>query len=120
MGVKKCHLAKPLFFCLQSAIRAHSAFSLPDLSLMAEGQPSVRAVEYARNGDSSVLQLTTRPWPARKKGQVVVQNMATSVNPVDAKVQAGRARPRQRGRRCGASSGPRLPVLTEPSPPRLD
>ena len=47
----------------------------------------MRAVQYARTGDSSVLELVTRPWPARKKGQVVVQNIATSVNPVDAKVR---------------------------------
>lgn len=46
-----------------------------------------RRVQYGRHGDSSVLQLVTdQPVPARKAGQVLIDNRATSVNPVDYKV----------------------------------
>jgi NADPH:quinone reductase-like Zn-dependent oxidoreductase len=71
---------------------------------MAEAQPTVRGVQNATTGDSSVLEVVTRPWPARKKGQVLVKNMATSVNPVDAKVSRRPALP------------PAAAVLTGPAP----
>lgn len=51
-----------------------------------------RRVQYDRHGDSSVLQLVAdQPVPARKAGQVLIDNRATSVNPVDYKVREGRA-----------------------------
>lgn len=45
-------------------------------------------VQYAAHGDSSVLRLVTdQPVPGRKRGHVLVDNRATSVNPVDYKVR---------------------------------
>ncbi len=47
-----------------------------------------RRVQYSCHGDSSVLQLVTdQPVPARKAGQVLIDNHATSTNPVDYKVR---------------------------------
>lgn len=43
-------------------------------------------VEFAKHGPSSVLQLRTdAPLPPRKKKEVLVDNRATSVNPLDYK-----------------------------------
>jgi NADPH:quinone reductase-like Zn-dependent oxidoreductase len=44
-------------------------------------------VQYTQHGPSSVLQLVASDaLPRRKRGQVLVRNHATSVNPVDYKV----------------------------------
>ena len=50
-----------------------------------------RRIQYDRHGDSSVLQLITdQPVPALTAGQVLIDNRATSVNPVDYKASCGR------------------------------
>lgn len=50
-----------------------------------------RRIQYDRHGDSSVLQLVTdQPVPARTAGQVLIDNRATSINPVDYKARSGR------------------------------
>jgi NADPH:quinone reductase-like Zn-dependent oxidoreductase len=54
--------------------------------LSAAPKPAVKKIQYAQHGPSSVLQLVTEVAPpARKRGQVLVDNRATSVNPVDYK-----------------------------------
>lgn len=56
----------------------------------AMAPPTTRTVvRYAQHGSSSVLEVVgDAPLPLRKKGQVLVENHATSVNPVDYKVGA--------------------------------
>ncbi|KAI7845014.1 hypothetical protein COHA_001380 [Chlorella ohadii] len=61
-----------------------------------------RRVQYSCHGDSSVLQLVTdQPVPARKAGQVLIDNHATSTNPVDYKLREG----------LGWLADPRLPAV---------
>lgn len=62
------------------------------LSGMAEAEgsaspaPVVKRVQYARFGPSSELEVVTSGvLPRRQAGQVLVENKATSVNPVDGK-----------------------------------
>lgn len=61
-----------------------------------------RRIQYDRHGDSSVLQLVTdQPVPARTAGQVLIDNRATSVNPVDYKLREGLSK----------LANPRLPAV---------
>lgn len=56
---------------------------------MAAPAQTRRVVQYARHGDSSVLQVVDAPVPPRKKGQVAVDVRAAGVNPVDYKMRDG-------------------------------
>ena len=52
----------------------------------ASPAPVVKRVQYARFGPSSELEVVTSGvLPRRQAGQVLVENKATSVNPVDGK-----------------------------------
>eukprot|EP00887_Chlorella_sp_A99_P006850 scaffold2.g6850.t1 len=51
--------------------------------------PTFRAVQYARNGDSSVLQVVQVPAPQRRKGEVLVAVKASGVNGLDVKLRGG-------------------------------
>ncbi len=51
---------------------------------------TMRAIEYDAYGPPKVLQLRAVPKPAPGAGEVLVRVMATSVNPVDAVIRAGK------------------------------
>lgn len=53
----------------------------------------MRAVRYERYGPPDVLEVHSVPVPEPRSGEVLVRVSATSVNPVEAQVRAGRMRP---------------------------
>lgn len=55
------------------------------------------AAALAKYGAAEVLQKTEVAKPAAGPGQVVVKNMAVSVNPIDFKVRSGALAPGQEG-----------------------
>ena len=53
----------------------------------------MRAVRYERYGPPDVLEVRNVPVPEPRSGEVLIRVSATSVNPVEAQVRAGRMRP---------------------------
>ncbi|KAK9817410.1 hypothetical protein WJX74_003886 [Apatococcus lobatus] len=49
----------------------------------------MRASQYSRFGESSVLETVQLPAPARAKGEVLVENKAASITPLDYRVRKG-------------------------------
>jgi NADPH:quinone reductase-like Zn-dependent oxidoreductase len=50
----------------------------------------MKAVQVKQYGNSSVIEVTTNaPKPTVKPGQVLVENYAASINPIDWKVREG-------------------------------
>ncbi|WP_052852598.1 NAD(P)-dependent alcohol dehydrogenase [Streptomyces avicenniae] len=56
-------------------------------------ETTMRAVRYRKYGPPEVLEVAEVPVPAPAAGQVLVKVHASSVNPVEAQVRAGRMRP---------------------------
>ncbi len=52
----------------------------------------MRAVVMTRRGGPEVLEVREMPWPEAGVGELLVRVRATTVNPVDLKLRAGRAR----------------------------
>lgn len=50
---------------------------------------SMRAVEYDQYGDAEVLHMADRPVPQRLPGQLMIQVLASSVNPIDYRFRRG-------------------------------
>lgn len=50
---------------------------------------TMRAVEYDDYGDASVLHVTEHPLPRRLPGQLMIQVVASSVNPIDYRLRRG-------------------------------
>ncbi len=53
----------------------------------------MKAVHYKRYGDPNVLEIITVDKPKLKPGHVLIQNHASSVNPIDWKIRKGMLRP---------------------------
>ena len=51
--------------------------------------PTMRAVEYDHYGDASVLHVADHPIPRRLPGQLLIEVLASSVNPIDDKFRRG-------------------------------
>jgi len=49
----------------------------------------MRAIEYDRYGDASVLHVADHPAPQRLRGQLLIQVLASSVNPIDYRFRRG-------------------------------
>ncbi len=50
---------------------------------------SMRAVEYDRYGDADVLHMVDHPVPQRVHGQLMIEVLASSVNPIDYRIRQG-------------------------------
>lgn len=50
---------------------------------------TMRAIEYDRYGDASVLHVANRPVPRRLPGQLLIEVAASSVNPIDYRFRRG-------------------------------
>ncbi|KAK9831159.1 hypothetical protein WJX74_005417 [Apatococcus lobatus] len=49
----------------------------------------MKACQYKRTGNCSVIEVTQVPAPKRSKGEVLIEIVASSVNPLDVKVRKG-------------------------------
>ncbi|MDZ4848929.1 MAG: NAD(P)-dependent alcohol dehydrogenase [Pirellulaceae bacterium] len=65
-----------------NALEALSSYHVPTGSKM-------RAVEYDRYGDASVLHVADHPLPHRLPGQLLIEVLASSVNPIDYRFRRG-------------------------------
>ena len=51
--------------------------------------PTMRAIEYDRYGDADVLHTADHPVPKRLPGQIMIEVLASSVNPIDYRFRRG-------------------------------
>lgn len=78
--------ASHLEVCRPSSSGFHRQHPSTPMAASPSAAATRRVVRYSRHGDSAVLEVDDLPVPPRPRGQVLIENKAAGVNPVDYKV----------------------------------